>query len=125
VDVRDVAIAHCQAMVAPEAAGHRHILCSGTLSFKAIAQHVSEFSPEALDLSKSSGIPDFFVKIVAVFDRRMKGVANTTHRFADLDVSGSEKRLGMKWKDVPTTLKDTAKSLIELGLIKHPTVNAK
>ena len=69
VDVRDVAAAHLAAMRTPEAAGKRFICSVGNFWMREIAQILNNnFASQGYKVP-TRGLPDFLLRIVALFDK--------------------------------------------------------
>ena len=117
VDVRDVAKLHLLAMTAPGATGQRFIASSDFYWMKDIAKILKqELGDEARNVPSIS-IPDFLVRIFAMFDPVLRS------RLFDLGkrrlVSSDKARRILGWTTRPTreTILDTARSLLEQGLV--------
>lgn len=73
-DVRDVARAHIQAIMKPEANSHRHIIvsnveCSSMKEFALILDR--EFSTKGYNVPTKVA-PNFMVKVMSIFDDQIK-----------------------------------------------------
>ena len=84
VDVRDCAAIHVAAMTASNAAGRRLMAAGKTLWFSDIAAILREAYPTAKKLPKSE-FPSWMVKLVALFDDRVKGVVPDLGTFHEAD----------------------------------------
>ncbi|MEP1231129.1 MAG: NAD-dependent epimerase/dehydratase family protein [Litorimonas sp.] len=84
IDVRDCASLHVAAMSAPNAAGRRLLAGSNTLWFKDIAAILRKAYPEAEKIPKSE-LPNFAVKIAALFDARLKTISPDLGIFHEAD----------------------------------------
>lgn len=73
IDVRDCAAIHVAAMEAKTTGGRRLMAAGGTLWFKDIAEILRGAYPNAAKLPKGD-MPNFIVKIVALFDARVKAI---------------------------------------------------
>ena len=73
IDVRDCAAIHVAAMEVKNAGGRRLIAAGETLWFKNIADILRSAYPDASKLPKGD-IPNFIVKILGVFDARVKAI---------------------------------------------------
>jgi dihydroflavonol-4-reductase len=117
VDVRDVAKLHLLAMTAPEATGQRFIASSEFYWMKDIAKILKQELGDKARNASSISIPDFLVRIVAMFDPVLRG------RLFDLGkrrlVSSDKARRILGWTTRPTqeTILDTAMSLLAQGLV--------
>jgi len=116
VDVRDIAKLHLLAMTAPEAAGERFIASSDFFWMKDIAGILKQELGDSARNVPSISIPDFLVRILAMFDPVLRG------RLFDLGkkrlVSSDKARRILGWTTRPTreTILDTARSLLGQGL---------
>jgi dihydroflavonol-4-reductase len=117
VDVRDVAKLHLLAMTAPEASGQRFIASSDFYWMKEIAKILKQELGDKARNVPSISIPDFLVRIFAMFDPVLRG------RLFDLGkrrlVSSDKARRILGWTTRPTreTILDTAMSLLAQGLV--------
>ena len=117
VDVRDIAKLHLLAMTAPEAAGERFIASSEFYWMKDIAGILKQELGDNARNVPSVSIPDFLVRILAMFDPVLRG------RLFDLGkrrlVSSDKARRILGWTTRPTreTILDTARSLLGQGLV--------
>ncbi|KAI6084241.1 NAD(P)-binding protein [Hypoxylon rubiginosum] len=103
VDVRDVALAHVEAMERPEAGGKRFFTTAGHYSNKKIAQVVRDSFPDLADK-----LPDpATVKVAPGGDLPEGGVYG-------YDNSRATKVLGIDWISLEKTSADTVKSLQEI-----------
>ncbi|KAL4863939.1 hypothetical protein BDV12DRAFT_206064 [Aspergillus spectabilis] len=98
VHVRDVAEAHLRAYDTPEAGGERFFICKGNFTYQAFVDVLRENIPEIRDRvpvgnSGNGAVPDDVYTI---------------------DVSKSEKVLGLKYHSLKETIVDAARSLLEL-----------
>ncbi|KAJ3125245.1 hypothetical protein HK098_000443 [Nowakowskiella sp. JEL0407] len=118
VDVRDVALCHVRAMEVPEAAGHRHIANAGTGSISAYAQLIhKEFAPQGYN-PPTANIPYFVLRLASWFDSNMVTAARLYNKDITYDTSGTESRLGVKWRPIDTSILALTYSMIECGYIK-------
>jgi nucleoside-diphosphate-sugar epimerase len=68
VDVRDVALAHLQAMIEPTAAGQRFIVGGRVLSMKDLSRALTKSFPLYESQLPTAELPDWFVRILALVD---------------------------------------------------------
>ncbi len=73
VDVRDCAAIHVAAMTAKEAGGRRLLATSDTLWIREVSEILRAEYPRARKLPKSD-MPNFIMKIAAMFDERLKAI---------------------------------------------------
>ena len=120
VDVRDVAVAHINALTAPGAANKRHLLTGDSISYTQTAQILSdEFSKYGYKVpTKKAG--SMYMWFGVNFGgnrnfRRMRPVVNKEFKF---DNTSMKKILGVTPRPTATTLIDMGYSMIETGLVK-------
>jgi dihydroflavonol-4-reductase len=118
VDVRDVAQAHYLAMVRPEAAGQRFICGAGAWSMVEIARVLREhLAPRGFRIP-SRRLPNWAVRTYALFDPTARMVTHQLGVPQARDSSRIRSTLGWQDRDVGQTIRDTADSLIEHGIVK-------
>lgn len=86
IDVRDCASIHVAAMTSKNAGGRRLIAGSNTLWFSDISNILRHEYPRASKLPKSE-LPNLVVKIMSIFDDRVKGIAPDLGIFHKADMS--------------------------------------
>lgn len=86
VDVRDCAAIHIAAMTAEEAGGRRLMAGSNTLWFSEISDALRKEYPRAKKLPKSE-LPNIIVRLMALFDDRVKGIVPDLGTFHSADTS--------------------------------------
>lgn len=117
-DVRDVALAHLKAMTLPNAADHRHIICTQNVWFKDIALALSkEFKPYGYNIP-SMVAPYFAVWLNSFVDKLSRTILPRIGREFRFDNKRMREELGITPKELNQTLIDTAYSLIENGFVK-------
>ena len=116
VDVRDIAAAHVLAMTTPGLHRER-FLCAG--DFLWMVDIASILKIRLGDKAKKVPmrvLPDWLVRIVARFDPLVRQVTSElSHR---RDAGHAKGRLGWTMRPAEETIVDTARSLIEHGLVK-------
>lgn len=119
VDVRDVAVAHRLLLECVDARG-RYLIVNGMYWMTQTAAHLrTEFPSHAIPWIP---IPSWAVRLSAIFDKRLKGsllmeYLNGSHPGFD---SSKLKALGFNFRfSLEDTVSDTAKSLLESGLISR------
>jgi len=100
VDVRDVALAHLQALKLPEAANKRFILCSHRVIYKDVFGWLAEYSEKGAKVATAMAEGED----PTVFDL--------------LDNARSKEILGLEYTDMRKTFLDGAESLIAAGMVK-------
>jgi len=118
VDVRDVADLHVRALNAPDMAGERFV-CSGPFYMMAEVGRVlrEHLGPEARKVP-TRNLPDFLVRLFALFDPVVRQVTGELGKVRDGDSSHAIEVLGWRMRPAEESIVDTARSLIDLGLVK-------
>ncbi|HQZ11726.1 MAG TPA: NAD-dependent epimerase/dehydratase family protein [Devosia sp.] len=118
VDVRDVAALHVNAMTSPRAAGRRHIAAAPPIQFIDLARHLAKSEPRFAARLPRREAPDALVRLYALFDRDARAaVANLGHP-RHFDTSAGTALLGRAFISAEAAAAATARSLIELGLVR-------
>ncbi|MFT7307426.1 MAG: dihydroflavonol-4-reductase [Candidatus Azotimanducaceae bacterium] len=116
VDVRDVANLHRIGFEHPEAAGQRLLCSNGFRWFKAVSACLSDEFPRYDKKLPSKELPDFVIKILALFDPVMAFTAKSLGMQVDYDCTPA-KALGWNPRSPEDAIKAGAKSLIDLGVV--------
>ncbi len=118
VDVRDVADLHVRALNAPGMAGERFI-ASGPFYMMADVGRVlrERLGPEARKVPKRN-LPDFLVRLFALFDPMVRQVIGELGKVRDGDSSHAQEVLGWQMRPAEESIVDAARSLIDLGVVK-------
>ncbi|MEL7344343.1 MAG: aldehyde reductase [Pseudomonadota bacterium] len=93
VDVQDVSRAHLRAMELPEAIGKRFILHSGHMSMPQIGKTFVEAFPGCRATTRTA--PGVLVRLLALFDKRARGILPSLGRVERPDNSAARKVLGI------------------------------
>ena len=80
VDVRDVSAAHVAAMDTPEAVGERYIVADDYYDLLALADVLREAFPQYASKLPTRRMPDFVVRLLALFSADMKTIAKEVGR---------------------------------------------
>ncbi len=120
VDVRDVADLHIRAMTIPKAKGQRFIATAdGQITLPEIAALLKSKMPEVAKKVSTRKLPDFVVKIAALFNARAKqGVMFLN---MNRNVSNAKAKEILGWKPIATqqqTVLAAVESMVKYGLIK-------
>jgi len=118
VDVRDVADLHARALVAPDMAGERFIASGPFLKVIAIAGILRQHLGEQARRVPTRQLPDLLVRVAALFDPLVRTAVGELGAERHTDAGHARKVLGWVPRPVEQTLIDTARSLIELGLVR-------
>lgn len=117
VDVHSIASLLILAMEKPEAANQRYIGSSGYLNFTDIAQILKNAYPEMK--IPSGKLPNWLAHIFSLFDGTLKPILLDLGTERKLNHSKAIKELGWKPIDVKEAVLSSAKSILELGLVKQ------
>ena len=116
-DVRDVAAAHAQALVVPQAAGHRFIIANGETGLFALGQALAAECPDLKKKVPKFQLPDAAVRTLAVFDKRLRTVLPELGREKKCTAEKVQRELGVTLRDGDAAIRDAIQSLRALGLI--------
>lgn len=118
VDVRDVAELHLRAMTSPAAKGERFIAVSGeALSMLEVARVLKERLPELAQRVPTRALPDWLVRLVAVFDPRMRTLVPLLGNIRNATSAKAERVLGWTPRPASDALVATAESMSALGVV--------
>lgn len=108
VDVRDVAEAHLQAMIRPQAAGKRFILCADHPHYIDIVR-ILKSQGHAVPLRE---LPTWLVHVASWFDPILRLVTEDLDKDLCYCSARAEEVLGFAPRPLELTLKDTAESIL-------------
>ena len=118
VDVRDVADLHVRALKAPGMAGERFIASGRFMKLREIADVLrSALGPLAHGVT-TRNLPDWVVRVAALFNPLAKAVVGELGSVRHQDSTHAEAVLGWAARPVEQSIADTARCLIELGIVK-------
>jgi len=117
VDVRDVADLHVRALTAPDMAGERFIASGPFLKMIDIARILKEHLGAQASKVPARRLPDFLVRLSALFDPVVKQVVGELGTVRNLDASHAKSVLGWTPRPPEQSIVDTARSLIDLGIV--------
>ena len=112
VDVRDVAAAHVAALADPKAGGRRFPTGERVMFFKEIAEVLRRRFPERAGKLPRFEMPDWGVRLYALFDRDIKGTLGELGVVRRIDASDVEALLGRKLIPAEDAIVATAQSAI-------------
>ncbi len=118
VDVRDVADLHVRALTAQNMAGERFIASGPFLKMIDIATILKNGMGEKARKVPTRKLPDFLVKLTAMFDPLVKQVVGELGKTRNMDASHAKAVLGWETRPPQASILDTANSLIALGIVK-------
>jgi dihydroflavonol-4-reductase len=116
VDVRDVAKLHWDALENPASIGLRLPAVSDSLWFYEIAEILKQCFPAYSSKVSTRVLPDWFVRIYAIFEKSVKMILPELGFCPELSIGVSQK-FHFKPRPVKDSIHDSAKSIIELGLL--------
>ena len=117
VDVRDIAQLHLLAMTTPSAAGQRFLGSADFYWMKDIAKILKQGLGDKARKVPSISIPDFFVRLFAVFDPVLRTRLFELAKRRSVSSDKARRELGWTTRPVPETILDTARSLQAQGLV--------
>jgi dihydroflavonol-4-reductase len=118
VDVRDVADLHVRALKAPGMAGERFIASGRFMKLREIADVLrSGLGPQAHKVT-TRNLPDWAVRVAALFNPLARAVVGELGSVRNQDASHAKAVLGWATRPVEQSIVDTARCLIELGIVK-------
>ena len=118
VDVRDVADLHVRALKAPGMAGERFIASGRFMKLREIAEVLrAQLGVDAHKVT-TRNVPDWLVRIAAHFNPLAKAVVGELGNVRNQDASHAKAVLGWQTRPVEQSIVDSARSLIELGIVK-------
>jgi dihydroflavonol-4-reductase len=117
VDVRDIAQLHLLAMTAPAAAGQRFLGSADFYWMKDMAKVLKQGLGDKARKVPSMTIPDFVVRLFAVFDPVVRGRLFELGKRRLVSSEKARRVLGWTTRPVSETILDTAKSLQAQGLV--------
>ena len=120
VDVRDCAAIHVAAMTSGDAGGRRLIAAGQTQWFREISDILRTQFPQAKKLPRGE-IPNFILKIVSLFDERLKTILADLGTFHQADAAYVTTLTQVVPRPVKETIIATAQSLMDNGQIDLDT----
>lgn len=118
VDVRDVADLHIRALSAPDMANERFIAAGPFYKMAEVAQILKARLGDQAKKVPTRKLPDWLLKILALFDPVVRQVVSEIGRVRHMDASHALKVLGWKTRPPEESIADCARSLIEHGVVK-------
>ncbi|WP_300377708.1 aldehyde reductase [Henriciella sp.] len=115
IDVRDVAEAHVCAMTLPEAAGERFLLGERMLQFEEIGEILQRAYPDR-KLPKGT-LPNWVVKLAAFFNPPLKQVIPELGRERAFSNDKLKRVLGITPIPAENAIRESAASLVRLGVV--------
>ena len=117
IDVRDLVKLHLLAMTRPEAAGERFIAAGDFLWFADMARILRDTLGAAAAKAPRRTVPDTLVRLGALFNPEAAALAPSLGIRSQVTSAKAERRLGWRPRAAADSILDTARSLIERGLV--------
>ena len=118
VDVRDVAELHLRLLTAPGMAGERFIASGPFMKVIDIARVLREQLGDQARRVPTRRLPDWLVRLAARFDPLLRTAVGELGAERHTDARHARERLGWVPRPAEQTIVDTARSLIEQGLVR-------
>lgn len=120
VDVRDVADLHLRAMTNPSAKGERFLaIADGCMSMQEIAQMLKTHMGNAARRVPTRVIPDWIVRLIALIDPSIAQIVPNLGKDGTSTNAKARRVLGWTPRSNEESIIATAKSLIQLGLLRN------
>lgn len=116
-DVRDVAVAHAEAMTNPRAKGERFIIAEGETGLFELGQALAAEYPELKARVPKFRLPNIAVRGLAIFDHRLRTILPELGRMKTTTGTKAKNVLGITLRDSDTAIRDAIQSLRALGLL--------
>lgn len=117
VDVRDVADLHVRALTADGMDGERFIASGPFLTMKQVAEILRDRLGVAARKVPTRGLPDFILQIGSVFDPALRMVTGELGKVRETPGDHAKAVLGWVPRPAEDTIIDSARSLIDLGIV--------
>jgi dihydroflavonol-4-reductase len=125
VDVRDLAVAHKKAMLAPSGDGKRYISYSELKRFADFADDLrGEFGKYGYKIPKMK-LAKWMLKMASCCDKQIKAILPMIDNHMNVDCSYTNKELEIKYRPLKESCIDMVWSLIKLGAIPDKTKKSK
>jgi dihydroflavonol-4-reductase len=118
VDVRDVADLHVRALTAPGIDGERFIACGPFMMMKDVAAVLRDRMGNEARRVPTRGLPDFMLQFSSLFDPTIRMVTGELGKQRITPSDHARDILGWVPRPAADTIVDTARSLIDKGVIK-------
>lgn len=116
-DVRDVAAAHAEAAVRPGVGGSRYLVGEGRLSLYELGRIMARELPDLASKVPKFELPDFAVRIAAIFDRKLRTVLPELGEKKDYTNAKVKAELGLTLRNADDAVVAAVRSLRDLRLI--------
>lgn len=120
VDVRDVAKVHVAALEAPaeKVRNGRFAAAADFMWIEEMAESLRQRAPEIAKKTPKRRMPNWLVHVLALFMPEMKQVKGELGNVRDVSGAHAEKTFGFTYIPAEQTIEDTARSLVEKGIVK-------
>lgn len=115
--VRDVAIAHAEALRRPQAAHQRYLIANGSNGLYGFGQIMAETLPDLASKVPKFELPDFAVRALALTDKRMRTILPELGQHKAFSNAKAAAELGINFTAADTAVRQSVQSLRALGLI--------
>jgi dihydroflavonol-4-reductase len=116
--VRDVAMAHAEALERPAAAGQRYLIADGgLLGLYDLGQAMAQELPDLAGKAPKFELPDMAVRALALADKRLRTILPELGKIKRYSNAHAASGLGLAFTDGQTAVRDSIRSLRALGLI--------
>jgi len=119
VDVRDVVDLHLRAMASEAARGERFLAVAGDfMGIRQIAQVLKNELGEAARKVPTRSVPNWLMRAVGLFDSQVRGVVSELGKHKNASNEKARRLLGWAPRSREDAILATARSLMDLGLVK-------
>ncbi len=116
-DVRDVAAAHAEAALRPEAAGKRYLIGEGQFRLYELGRVLARELPDLRGKVPKFELPDAAVRALAVFDKRLRTILPELGAEKDYTNARVRMDLGLNLRSADDAVTAAVRSLRDLRLI--------
>jgi dihydroflavonol-4-reductase len=118
VDVRDIADLHVRAMTHPKAAGERFLGAGKFMWMADVAKVLRDDMGQQGRKVPTGNLPSWLVRILGNFDPVTKSIVYELDRYRPVTSAKAKEVLGWSMRDERISIIDTARSLIQHGVVK-------
>lgn len=118
VDVRDVADLHVRAMTAADMNGERFIASGPFMMMRDVARILRERLGDEARKVPTRGLPDFILHGASLFDPTLRMVTGELGKVRETPADHARDVLGWVPRAAEDTIVDSARSLIDLGIVR-------
>ncbi|KQT48665.1 dihydrofolate synthase [Aureimonas sp. Leaf454] len=118
VDVRDVALAHVRALVAPSTAGRRFLLSAGSRSLREIGAEISRAFPAYRRQMPRAVLPDGLVRFAGRFSATAASAVPELGVVRSVDTEPARDLLQIAFRTPEDAIRATAGDLLRLDLVR-------